>query len=87
MLMISVPKTDIEALGTTGVQVRINGEEVILRRQGNKLLYGDEVRIIFDCMEQDMEVFGMSGVHPCVAFFAGEADTEYISISPRMSRQ
>ncbi len=84
MLMISVPKADIEALDTIGTQVRINGEEVTLRRQEDKLLYGDEVRFIIESVEQDLEVRGLSGLHPCISFFAGEEGTDCTVIGPAM---
>jgi len=84
MLMVSVPKADIEALDTIGTQVRINGEEVTLKRQGDKLFYGDEVRIIFESVEQDLEVRGLNGLHPCISFFAGEVGTDCTFIGPSM---
>ncbi len=82
MLMVSVPKADIEALNTAGTQVRINGEEVTLRRQGDKLFYGDEVRFIIESFEQDLEVKGLSGLHPCISFIAGEEGTDCTIIGP-----
>lgn len=82
MLLVSVRKDDIEALDTTGIQVRINGEEVTLRRQGDRLLYGEEVITVFDRTEQYLEISGEHGLKPCVSFFAGEADTDYTIIKP-----
>lgn len=74
MFVVSIPKEDVAALDTTGAKVRINGEEVNLTRRGNKLLYADKVRIIFNSEEQNLEVRGMPGIHPCISFFAYDPD-------------
>jgi hypothetical protein len=50
MLCITIPKNDLEQL-STGVEVKINGEPVVIRKAGEFLVWNDHRRLILDVQD------------------------------------
>jgi hypothetical protein len=50
MLFITIPKRDLEQL-STGVEVKINGEPVLIQKAGEFLTWGDHRRLILDVQD------------------------------------
>ena len=48
MLLIPIPQTDMSSLNGDGCTVRINGQETLLRREGDYLCYGENRCKILD---------------------------------------
>jgi len=47
MLFIAIPTSDLDQL-PMGVEVKINGEPVVIRKAGEYLLWNDQRRLILD---------------------------------------
>lgn len=48
MLMIAIPQTDIPLLNGEGCNITINGQQTVLRREGDYLCYGENRCKILD---------------------------------------
>ena len=64
MLFIAIPNSDLDQL-SKGVEVKINGEPVVIRESGGYLLWNDQRRRILDVQP----IIDGNGVE-CISFAA-----------------
>ena len=72
MLMIAIPQTDIPLLTDNGCKVTINGQQTVLRREGDYLCYGES-----RCRILNEHVAG-ENVQFCAASHGTEVEPHFI---------
>ena len=81
MFMIAIPQTDIPLLNNKGCNVTINGQQTVLRREGDYLCYGED-----RCKILDEHVAG-DNVQFCAASHGAENEPHCIIRPDGMERR